>query len=339
MSQPVNESKTDKVGLGLVGLGWWGGVLADGVAAGQDAALVSCFARNPENRSTFAAARGIRAADSFEQMLDDDEVEGILLATAHESHADLIEQAAGAGKHVFVEKPFTLTVADGKRAIAAAEQARVVLQVGHNKRRQTANRRLKQLIDDGEMGTVIMIETHQNSPLALGFGPDYWRNSRDESPLGSMTSLGVHMIDTMHYLLGPVARVSTFTNTVLDQPPIDHVTMLVLEFEAGQLGYLGTSFVVPPTVSVTVRGTGGTAWNEEDGAKLWRQAPAGLGRTSEPVEPNDTVAGELSEFADAIRGGPAPETGGAEGLEVIAVMAAAQASSESGQAVAVADHR
>ncbi len=329
----------DKVRLASVGLGWWGGVLADGVEAGDEAEIVSCFARTPETRSKFAEARGAREAASYEELLADDEVEGILLATSHVSHADLIEAAAGAGKHVFVEKPFTLTVQDGKRALAAAENAGIVLQVGHNKRRQAANRRLKQLIESGELGSVIMIETHQTAPMALNFAGEYWRASRDESPLGSMTSLGVHMIDTMHYLMGPVARVFAFSNRVLDGPAIDHVTSLVLEFETGQHGYLGTSFVVPPTVSLTVRGTGGTAWNEEDGAKFYRQNPTGLGREVESVEIVDTVADEIAEFARAVRGGPAPETGGAEGLEVISVMAAALASSESGRAEPVSDFR
>jgi predicted dehydrogenase len=329
----------EKVRLASVGLGWWGGVLADGVEAGDEAEIVSCFARTPETRSKFATARGAREAASYEELLADDEVEGILLATSHVSHADLIEAAAGAGKHVFVEKPFTLTVQDGKRALAAAESAGIVLQVGHNKRRQAANRRLKQLIESGELGSVIMIETHQTAPMALNFAGEYWRASRDESPLGSMTSLGVHMIDTMHYLMGPVASVFAFSNRVLDGPAIDHVTSLVLEFETGQHGYLGTSFVVPPTVSLTVRGTGGTAWNEEDGAKFYRQNPTGLGREVEPVEIVDTVADEIAEFARAVRGGPAPETGGAEGLEVISVMAAALASSESGRAELVSDFR
>ena len=220
------------------------------------------------------SARGARSAASYRRSCwADDEVEGLLLATAHESHADLIIAAAEAGKHVFVEKPFTLSVEDGKRAIAAAEKAGVVLQVGHNKRRAAGNRKLKQLCESGELGTVIMVETHQNAPNALKFGDTVWRASRDESPLGSMTSLGVHMLDTMHYLLGPVDRVFAFSKTVLDAPAIDHVTNIVLQFESGQQGSLGTSFVVPPTVNVTVRGTGGTAWSEEDGNKLYRQSP------------------------------------------------------------------
>jgi predicted dehydrogenase len=329
----------EKVRLGSVGLGWWGGVLANGAAAGDEATVVSCFARTPETRQKFADERGVRQAASFEEMLGDDEIEGILLATSHVSHADLIEAAAAAGKHVFVEKPFTLSVDDGKRAIAAAEKAGIVLQVGHNKRRQPANRRIKELIDSGELGSVVMVETHQNAPKALEFKSEYWRSSREESPLGSMTSLGVHMLDTMHYLLGRVERVFAFSNTVLESPPIDHVTSIVLEFESGQQGYLGTSFVVSPAVDVTVRGTGGTVSNTEDGTKLFRQAPSGMARESEDIETLDTIADEISEFARAIRGGPSPETGGAEGLEVVSVLAAAVASVESGKAEAVADFR
>ncbi len=330
---------TEKVRLASVGLGWWGGVLADGVEAGDEAEIVSCFTRTQGTRDAFAEARGCRQAATFDDLLADDSVEGLLLATPHVSHADLIESAAEAGKHVFVEKPFTLNVADGKRAIAAAEKAGVALQVGHNKRRQAANRRLKSLIDSGELGTVVMIETTQTAPMALNFGDEYWRASREQSPLGSMTSLGVHMIDTMNYLMGRVSRVFTLSKTILEKPPIDHATTIVLEFESGQLGYLGTSLLAPPSVSITVRGTGGSAWNDEDGNKFYRQALNEKTRETEPVEVNDTVADEISEFARAVRGDATPETGGAEGLEVIAVLAAAVESSESGRAESVADFR
>ena len=335
------SDSSNKVRLGLVGLGWWGGVLADGVAAGSEAAVVSGFARTPETRQKFADERGVRQADSYEDMLADEEIEGVILATSHESHAGMIEAAADAGKHIFVEKPFTLSVEDGKRAIAAADKAGVILQVGHNRRRQNANRRIKELIDNGELGTVVMVETQMNIPKALDFAPGYWRASRDESPLGSMTSLGVHMLDTMHYLLGPVDRVFAFSKSgiVPNGPEIDHATSIVLEFESGQQGYLGTSFVLAPTTTVNVGGTGGTIWNEEDGAKLFRQAPKERTRSPEQVEANDTVADQMAEFARAVRGGPAPETGGAEGLEVISVLNAAMASVESGEAQSVADFR
>jgi predicted dehydrogenase len=329
---------SDGVRLASVGLGWWGRVLAEAAAAGG-AEIAGGFARREESRAEFVAKYGGRGFESYEAILAAPDVDGVLLATPHTTHADQIEAAAAAGKHVFVEKPLALNVAEGRRAVEAADRAGVVLQVGHNRRRQPANRRLKAMIDAGELGTVTMVETNQSVPNALRFEPGYWRANRTESPLGGMTSLGVHMVETMTYLLGPAERVFAFSKGILESPPIDHATTLVLEFGSGPLGYLGTSFVVPRTTSVTVRGTGGMAINDEDGTKFHVQQIGETSPTEQPIEVIDTVADQLAEFVQAIEGNARPETGGAEGLEVVAVLEAAMASSESGCAVRIADFR
>ncbi|HSM45331.1 MAG TPA: Gfo/Idh/MocA family oxidoreductase [Acidimicrobiia bacterium] len=329
---------SDSVRLASIGLGWWGKVLADGARA-AGAEIVGAYARARESRDEFTASYGGRGFDSYEQALETEDVDGILLATPHLTHADLIRAAAEAGKHVFVEKPLTLTVASAKSAVAAAEQSGVVLQVGHDRRRQPANRKIKQLIEDGELGTVTMVETQQSTPNALGFGPDYWRANHQESPLGGMTSMGVHMVDTMTYLLGPIERVSAFSKEILDHPPIDHATTIIFEFASGPLGYLGTSFVVPRTTTITVRGTKGSVTNTENGTRFLWQASVDDAPREQEVEILDTVADELGEFVRSIRGEATPETGGAEGTEVVAVLEAAVASSESGRPVAVDDFR
>lgn len=329
---------SEKVRLASVGLGRWGDVLAEGaVAAGAE--IVGGFARTLESREAFAEKQGCRTFESFERILQAPDVDGVLLATPHSTHADQIVAAAAAGKHVFVEKPLTLTVASGKRAVSAAEGAGIVLQVGHNRRRQPANRRLKELIDTGRLGTVTMIETQQSVPNALAFKSDYWRANRTESPLGGMASLGVHMIDTMTYLLGPIGRVFAFSKEILETPPIDHATSIIFEFASGPLGYLGSSFVVPRTTSVVVRGTRGMAANDENGTRFYVQSPQESAPSEQPIDVIDTIADELGEFIRAIRGEVTPETGGAEGLEVVAVLEAAVASSESGRAEATADFR
>jgi predicted dehydrogenase len=326
------------VRLASVGLGWWGRVLARAaVAAGAE--IVGGFARTPANRVAFTEEFGGRGFASYESILAADDVDGVLLATPHSTHADQIVAAAGAGKHAFVEKPLALTAANARRAVRAADEGGVVLQVGHNQRRQPANRRLKTLIDSGELGTVTMIETNQSVPNALRFEAGYWRANRTESPLGGMTSLGVHMLDTMMYLLGPVERVFAFSKGILAGPPIDHATSIVLEFASGPLGYLGTSFVVPRTATVTVRGTGGMAVNEENGARFFTQAPGASTLVEEPIEAIDTVADELREFVESIEGTARPETGGPEGVAVIEVLEAALEATKSGRAEAVSDFR
>jgi predicted dehydrogenase len=328
----------DTVKLASIGLGWWGNVLAEAaVAAGAEIAV--CYARGPEAREEFAAKHGCVAASSFEAVLADSAIDGVLIATPHTTHADYIVDAASAGKHVFIEKPLALTVADAKRAIAAIEQAGTVLVVGHNRRRQPAMRRLKEMISDGDLGTVVTIETNQSIPNALGFAPEYWRADRAENPLGSMANLGVHMIDTMIYLLGPIERVFAFSNVLIERPPIDDVTAVVVEFETGVLGYLGTSFVVPRTTTVAVRGTDAAAMSTEDGVRLFIQARADAAPTEEPVAQLDTVVDELEEFVRCISTGARPETGGPEALEVVAVMDAMTAAATSATVQRVADFR
>ena len=329
---------TENVRLASVGLGWWGNVLAEAAASvGGD--IVAAYARSEGSREDFATKHGCRPAASYEDILADPAVDAILLATPNTTHGEYVVAAAEAGKHVFVEKPFTLTVAEGKRSIDAMEAAGTVLFVGHNKRRLPAIRRLKELVDGGELGTVISIETNLTRNGALNFEPGYWRADRTESPLGGMTSLGVHMIDNMHYLLGPIGRVFAFSNVLLDTPPIDDITMVVVEFESGQLGYLGTSFVSPITVRVEVRGTEGAAYSDEDGARFFRQSRSDRARIEEPIDTIDTIADELDEFLRSVRGEATPETGGAEGLAVIAVMEAMVAAAESGRAQDVRDFR
>ena len=134
-------------------------------------------------------------------MLADPAVDGVVIATSHSSHLPLIEEAAAAGKPIFVEKPLTLTRGDAQRAVKATEAAGVALQVGHQRRRSAANRAIRKMIDDGDIGAIQAVETNQSVPNAQKMPGQAWRQIRDESPLGGMTSLGCAQ-DRHHALLG-----------------------------------------------------------------------------------------------------------------------------------------
>ncbi len=329
---------TRTVNLASIGLGWWGNVLADAAKATGEANIVACFARTPEKRETFANKHECRDAASYEDILGDESIDGVLIATSHRSHRSLIEQAAAAGKHVFVEKPLTLGIEDGKAAVAAAAEAGVVLQVGHQRRRMTANRQIKAMLEAGELGDIEVIETHQSVPNGHKMPPEAWRWAAEESPLGGMTSLGIHKIDTLRYLGGPISEVHAFTRAGRDVS-IDEVTVLSLEFESGALGTLVTSFFTPMLSRVAVAGTKGSAYMEGDGKMLFRQAIDEPIRQQVEIEPNDPIQDQLAEFAAAIRGETTPETDGDVGLAAVAVMEAAIESAATGKSVAVRDHR
>lgn len=327
----------DALRVASIGLGWWGGTLAE-KARDAGLELVSCFARTPEAREEFAQKHGCRTADSLEAVLSDPDVEAVLIATPHSTHADLVVEAAAAGKHVFVDKPFTLTVAEARRATDAAAAAGVVLQVGHNRRRQPATRRLKQMIDGGALGMIHYAEANLSYPKGLNPRTG-WRGDPAESPAGGMTGLGVHMADNLIYLLGRPARVAAFTRQVIGVGTLDDVTTATLEFESGPLALLATSMVIPDIARTAVWGTEAAAWNEIDGARFYVQKVGEKERTEQPVETLDTIRDQLEELATNVRNGARPETGGAEALEVVAVLEGIIESAATGRTVDLAEVR
>lgn len=325
----------EKVGLASVGLGWWGSELADAVTRTGRAGIVSCFARNAEARDQFAAKHGCRTASSLEDLLVDPEVKGVIIATANQSHRSLIEQAAAAGKHIFVEKPFTNTVEDGVASVAAARDAGVLLQVGHQRRRMAAKRRIKAMLDAGQLGDVETVVAHQSVPNGFKMPEQAWRWDPEQSPLGSMTSLGVHKIDSMLYLVGPIRTVFARTRPGRSYP-IDEATVLALEFEGGALGTLTTSFFTPAINDIAVFGMEAAAFSSGGGARLQVQARNDPGPAEVELDQIDPVVDQLTDFARAIRGEIPVEVDGTAGLAVVAVMEAAVQSAAKGRTVDVA---
>lgn len=324
--------------LGSIGLGWWGNELAAAAARTGEAEVVTCFAPPPEERAAFVERHGCAEVSDLDDLLSDPDIDGVLIATPHSTHADLIVQAAAAGKHVYTEKPFTLTVAEADRAIAACAAAGTVLQVGHNRRRLPANRIIKDMLDRGELGNILFFEATHNFPVifkeVLG-----WRANPAELPAGGMTNLGIHQVDSFHYLTGPVARVSAFSKRVYTTGDIDDTTTINFEFESGALGHLLTVTASGPVADLTVHGTEGSAFNIDDGAQLLVARRGSSERVNVELDPLDTVVDELAEFAAAIQGEATPEVGGAEGREVIAVLEAIVASIERDQPVEVDEFR
>ncbi len=326
----------EPVALGMIGLGWWGSELTAAADRGGAAQVVSCFSRSEGARNSFAAEHGCRAAGSLEEMLADPAVEGVVIATSHQSHRPLVESAAAAGKHVFVEKPLTTTVEDGLACVRSARDAGVLLQVGHQRRRTAANRRIKEMLDAGDLGDVETVVAHQSIPNGFKMPDEAWRWSPDQSPLGSMTSLGIHKIDTMHYLVGRIVRVSAYTRPGRSHP-IDEATVLALEFDNGALGTLTTSFFTPVINEIAVFGTSGAVFNTRGGTELSFQGRQDAAPSPVELDPIDPVVAELIGFAEAVRGEGPVEPDGLAALQAIAVMEAADESASSGRSVDVTD--
>ncbi len=321
-----------------VGIGWWSGMLADAVQKTDALEIVSCFTRNSEKRSEFAKKYGCREAESYEAVLSDSEVEAVLLTTPHSAHRQQVEAAAQAGKHVFVEKPLAHTVAEAKAAAAACEKAGVTLSVGHSRRHHSAARKIKSLIDDGTMGTVITAEANLSYGMAFGLDDTKWRSNRTESPGGPLTSLGIHHLDTLASLLGPIQRISAFSRRLISPVDIDDTVTAILEFESGALGYVGSNFATPRLFYLNVYATEANAFCDNEGARLFLQKKGTEER--EPVELGeivDILLEEMDEFGRCVQTGSRPEVSGEEGIRAIAAVEAIVRSSEEGKTIELAD--
>jgi predicted dehydrogenase len=329
----------ETVRLGIVGLGWFGGVLAESARSSGVADVVACYARTEDTRAAFADKHGCRAVGDLDEMLTDPGVDGVLVATPHSTHADIAVRTLEAGKHVFVEKPLALTVADTKRVAEAAGRAGVVLQVGHNRRRQPANRRIKAMIDAGELGTVLHLDGMHTA--SGGHKPDLpaWRKDPAECPFGGMTALGVHTVDTFHYFMGPAKKVTSFSARIHGFNDLDEATTVLVEYESGPIASISTTYFAPPVVALSVFGSDAAVWNEEDGKRLFTQSRSDPTRTEEEVETIDTWVDEIAEFARCIRGEGEPETGVPEAIEVAEVLEAIGRSLETGCSVDVSEVR
>ena len=310
----------------IVGLGWWGDELVNASKNVDRLEINTCFARTESTRNEFAKKHSCRAIESWEEVLNDNEIDAIFLATPHSTHSRMIVDAANAKKHILVEKPFVLNVAEGIKALDACSKAKVKLAVGHQRRFQPAHRKLKDWIQSGKLGTIIQAEANFSYGFASTLSPDSWRSNPDESPAGAMTGLGIHQVDNLQYFLGPVKNVFSYSKSVKPDTFLEDVTVTLLEFESGSFGYLGSNMLTPKVFYVRVYGTEANAIAENEGTKitLWGKDNTELIEefevSGDPV--TAPLVAEISDFAQSIIQDSTPEVDGVVGLRNSAVLEA-----------------
>ena len=304
-------------GVALIGTGMWAPRIAS--AAGRAGLrVVTCFGRDEARRDAFADRARCEAAPSFEAAIEHPDVEGVLLVTPNDVHAEQAVACAERGRHVFVEKPIADSLEAGERMRDACAAAGVTLMVGHAFRRLGAARRAKELIDGGALGRVVLAEASFSLPGR--FPPQAWRAHRDRNPGAPIMQLGIHNVDTLAYWLGPITAASGRFAHVHADADIDDVGVVTLEFESGALASVTGSYVSPKTLALRLMGTDAVLDYRTD-LSVWPDAQAVDGATTltldgEPVEfeERDMLADELAELGRCMRGEAQPETGAAEGL-------------------------
>ena len=295
----------------IVGIGRWGRTLVNSVQ--KTSSVIHFIAGHNRTRvsaEAFCAENGIVLKDDLDQILADPAIDAVVFATPHSQHGGQVERAAAAGKHVLMEKPFTLDVASAKTALDAVAQSGVVLGVAFPRRFHPAMIELKARVADGRLGTVSHCESAQASPTGLTMSPDYWRSDPQEAPAGAMTATGVHNLDALIYLFGKIDEVYC-TSLRRVMPRLEDTTTVLLGLANGVSATLYCSLVTAPIYRFAVYGTRGSvelATSDLEFRFTPVTQPSAIGRHSasapEVLEYKgfNALAAELEGFAAAING-------------------------------------
>lgn len=322
--------------MAIVGLGRWGERLVDAVHTPASAKLrfTHAMARTPDRVHAFCSARGIRVVGDLAQVLHDPEVGAVALATPHSLHAEQVAVAAAAGKHVFVEKPFTLDAAGAMEAARACANANVVLALGHNRRFLPAIAEMKRIVAAGELGDIMHVEGNFSGNSGLRYKPGEWRASEAESPLGGMAGMGIHLIDTFIHLVGPIDAVRCESHRVVVKVAIDDTTSVFMRFANGATGCLSTLMATGRMFRLQVFGTRGWLHLLDNRHMDIGDRDGNVRHVEFPQV--DIERAELEAFADAVAGMSTYPVPVHEAIHGIAVMDAAMRSAASdGERVAV----
>ena len=297
--------------------------------AGPGSVDVVAFASRSRSSAEATAAEwgSGDVVDDWATLIGRDDVDAVDICSPNRSHADIAIAAAGAGKHVLVEKPMACTVAEADAMVAAAEAAGVVLSVAHNVRFAAPFFTAHRVVARGDLGRVVGFRAAFGHAGPQQWAPEAtWFFDAEQSGGGALIDLGIHVADLLRFV---VADEPVEAAALLAMRPdgVDEAAQVILRTARGALGSFHASWAARPGPDhqLTVFGTEGTL-HLDGRTPLWLHRPGG---EPEPVELERPAADLYRGFVEACRGGTAPPVTAAEGRAALAVVEAAYRSAAS----------
>jgi predicted dehydrogenase len=321
--------------VALIGFGYWGPNLARNLQALAGPRWRYLVDLSPERRERAARLHPqVQVTDDLDKVLADDELRAVVVATPAATHAPLARRALEAGKHVLVEKPLALATADAVQLATLADRRGLVLMVGHTFEFVPAVRRMKELIDAGEIGDLLYLHSQR---LNLG---------RIQSDINAFWSIGPHDVSIANYLVGRSPQWVRAGGARYLHTDVEDVAFVTVGYPGGVLAHMHVSWLDPSkTRRTTVVGSRRMlVYDDMDADAKLRVFDKGADRLDsdaygawqyrlrdgemhvprlEMVEP---LAAELGHFLDCVRSGARPLTDGWNGVDVVSVLEAVDAS-------------
>ncbi len=225
-------------GIGIIGCGLIGQKRVKALGSGGQ--LVACADIDVGRAENLAKGSGARVFIDWRELIALPEVDVVIIATLHDSLAEITLAAVEAGKHVLVEKPGARSAAELEPVMAAAEKHGVKVHVGFNHRYHRALRKAKEIFDSGVLGELMFIRARYGHGARIGYDKE-WRANPALSGGGELIDQGPHLIDLSRWFLGDFAEVQGFAHTYYWDMPVDDNGFMILKTPKQQVAFLHAS--------------------------------------------------------------------------------------------------
>jgi len=335
------------VNLAILGSGLIGSIHAAAIAEVPNARLTVVIDSVEDRAQQLAAKHGAAAEKDLAVALKRDDIDAVHVCVPSGLHAKLGTIVAEAGKHVLVEQPIDITLPAARRLVEAAEAHGVRIGVIFQKRFSPAVRRLHDAVQAGTFGRLVQCDAYikwYREPKYYTDSP--WHGTWAMDGGGALINQGIHMVDLLRWIGGPVRSVSARTRTAVHTIEVEDQANAVVEFDSGALGVIQASTALYPgfTERLEVHGTKGSAIIEGNDLARWsvmgepeetRQASVPTGHADPGAIGHKSHVPVIADFADAIIEGREPMVGGRDGLATLEVVMAVYKSSAEGAAVSL----
>jgi predicted dehydrogenase len=302
------------IGIGLIGIGGWGATNAINIMRTRRFNIIGVHDSQTEIGNNFAKHFKTKNYHQIQDLMNNPNIQAVAITVPNHLHADMVKVAADAGKHIFIEKPLA-SASDICRALGRyCQDRRVILQVGHQMRREPVIRKIKGILEVGELGRPLYIQGVYT--LERKYRDD-WRRDARACPGGSMEQLGVHLIDVLIYLFGTPQESHGWRVNIPFHSDAPDWGCVLMSFDHDVHASISTSFSSPFHMRMEFffdRGNLST-----DGERLWIK----YSDTNIKTEKLRGVSGGVAQFidfADCLEHGKEPETSASVAAEVMNVV-------------------
>jgi len=262
-----------KIGFAIVGCGVIAPMHEKAIRAQPDAELIAVMDIDPEIAKQRGAEFGVPFYTDLDALFAREDVQVVDVCVPSGLHAEIGVKAALAGKHVICEKPIDISLAAADRLTAACKEAGVKLQVISQHRFSNAMQQLKEAVDAGKFGRLVM----GNASIFWYRAQSYydsggWRGTWELDGGGALMNQGVHWVDQLRWIMGPVKSVSAKMGMLAhERIEVEDAVVAVVEFENGAIGsIIGTTDAYPGyTTRLEIVGTEGSAIIEDGNIRAW----------------------------------------------------------------------